>query len=237
MTEYISLVSVIIPVFNGERFLAEAVESALAQTYRPIEIIVVDDGSTDGSGDVAKGFKDRGVRYYYQPNSGIGAARNKGTSLAAGSYFAFLDHDDVWLPDKLTLQMAAFDENPELDMVFGLVSQFYDFESDEPPNTTGEPEGGLLRGYYPSAMLIKRESFGRVGPFATDWQVGEFVDWYAKSAEKGLKSHMIPKLVTKRRIHATNVGIRERESQGDYLRILKQALDRRREKSLPPSSS
>jgi hypothetical protein len=67
--------------------------------------------------------------------------------------------------------------------------------------------------------------------------VGEFVDWYAKAAEKGLKSHMLPKLVTKRRIHTTNVGIRERESQGDYVRILKQALDRRREKGLQHSSS
>ncbi|MDV2503194.1 MAG: hypothetical protein RX318_04530, partial [bacterium] len=97
--------------------------------------------------------------------------------------------------------------------------------------TTGEPEGGLLRGYYPSAMLIKRESFSRVGPFATHWQVGEFVDWYAKAAEKGLKSHMLPKLVTKRRIHSANTVIQHRDSQGDYVRILKQALDRRREKS------
>ncbi len=230
MTDSSRLVSVIIPVFNGEGFLGEVIASALSQTYRPIEIVVVDDGSTDRSGDVARGFNDPGVRYFYQPNSGAGAARNQGTNLARGSYFAFLDHDDIWLPDKLTLQMAAFDDDPELDIVFGLVSQFYDFESDEPPNTTGEPEGGLLRGCYPSAMLIKRESFGRVGPFATDWQVGEFVDWYAKAAEKGLKSHMLPKLVTKRRIHSANTVIQHRDSQGDYVRILKQALDRRREK-------
>ncbi len=227
------VVSVIIPVFNCERFLAEAVESALAQTYRPIEIIVVDDGSTDRSGDVAKGFQDRGVRYYYQPNSGAGAARNKGTNLARGSYIAFLDHDDIWLPDKLTLQMAAFDDDPGLDMIFGLVSQFYYSESDEPPDTTGEPEGGLLRGYYPSAMLIKRESFIHVGPFATHWRVGEFVDWFAKATETGLRSHVVPEVVTRRRIHTTNVGIRERGSQTDYVRILKQALDRRREKSVP----
>ncbi|MDV2504691.1 MAG: glycosyltransferase family A protein, partial [bacterium] len=151
MTDSSRLVSVIIPAYNCEDFLAEAIASALAQTYLPVEIIVVDDGSTDRSGDVANSFKNPEVRYFYQPNSGAGAARNQGTNLARGSYFAFLDADDVWLPDKLTLQMAAFDDDPGLDIVFGLVSQFYDSESDEPPNTTGEPEGGLLRGYYPSA--------------------------------------------------------------------------------------
>lgn len=237
MTENSRLVSVIIPVFNGEGFLGEAIASALSQTYRPIEIVVVDDGSTDRSGDVAKGFGQPEVRYYYQPNSGIGAARNQGTNLARGSYFAFLDHDDIWLPDKLTLQMAAFDDDPGLDMIFGLVSEYYDSKFYERLESEEDREGRTLAGYIAGSLVIKRESFIHVGPFATHWRLGEFVDWYAKAAEKGLKSHMLPKLVTKRRIHTTNVGIRERESQGDYVRILKQALDRRREKGLLPSSS
>ena len=231
------LVSVIIPVFNGEGFLGEAIESLLAQTYRPVEIIVVDDGSTDRSGDVAKGFKDSGVRYCYQPNSGIGAARNKGASLAAGSYFAFLDADDVWLPDKLTLQMAVFEDDPGLDMVFGLVSEYYDSISYERLESEEDREGRTLAGYIAGSLVIKRESFIHVGPFATHWRVGEFVDWFAKATETGLSNHVVPEVVMRRRIHTTNVGIRERESQGDYVRILKQALDRRREKGLPPSSS
>lgn len=231
MTDSSRLVSVIIPAYNCEDFLAEAIESVLAQTYLPVEIIVVDDGSTDRSGDVAKGFKDSGVRYFYQPNSGAGAARNQGTNLARGSYFAFLDADDVWLPDKLTLQMAAFDDDPGLDMVFGQVSQFYDSGSDSHLKTQGEHEERIMSGYFAGTLVIKRESFIHVGPFATHWRVGEFVDWYAKAAEKGLKSHMLPKLVTKRRIHSANTVIQHRDSQGDYVRILKQALDRRREKS------
>jgi glycosyltransferase involved in cell wall biosynthesis len=233
MTESSRLVSVIIPVFNCERFVAEAVESALAQTYRPIEIIVVDDGSTDGSGDVAKSFKDQEVRYFHQPNNGVGAARNQGTNLAQGSYFAFLDHDDVWLPDKLTLQMATFDDNPGLDIVFGLVSQFYDSSSDVDLKTREGPGERIMQGYFAGTMVIKRESFFRVGPFATHWHVGEFVDWFARAIETGLNSLMLPELVTKRRIHSDNTVIRQRDSYGDYVRILKQALDRRREKGVP----
>jgi glycosyltransferase involved in cell wall biosynthesis len=224
-----SLVSTVIPVYNGERYLDEAIESVLAQTHRPLEIIVVDDGSTDGSADVAKSFADSQVRYCYQPNSGQGAARNQGVNLASGSFFAFLDADDVWLTDKLALQMAAFENNPELDMVFGYISQFYSPELGAHLKEKMGREEEIMPGYFAGTMLIKRESFFRVGPFATNWRVGEFVDWYSKAVEKGLESFILPEMVTRRRIHSANMGIRERRSQTDYVRILKAALDRRRE--------
>jgi glycosyltransferase involved in cell wall biosynthesis len=225
-----SLVSIIIPVFNCERYLAEAIESVLAQTYRPLEIIIVDDGSTDGSADVAKGFADPQIRYCYQPNSGQGAARNRGTNLARGSFLAFLDADDVWLTDKLALQIAALEGNPELDAVFGYVSQFHSPELGAHLETETRHSGKSMPGYLPSTMLIKRDSFFRVGPFATNWRIAEWLDWYSKAVEKGLKSLMLPKVVMKRRLHTTNIGIRERRSQTEYVRILKAALDRRREK-------
>lgn len=226
------LVSVIIPVYNGERYLAEAIESVLAQTYHTLETIVVDDGSTDGSADVAKGFTDPRVRYFYQPNSGQGAARNQGANLAHGSFFAFLDADDVWLSDKLALQMTAFENNPELDMVFGYVRQFRSSELDVNPEAKIGHDEEITPGYLPGTMLIKRESFFHVGPFATHWRLGEFIDWYSKAMEKGLESFMLPEMVMRRRIHNTNMGIRERRSQTDYVRILKAALDRRREKGI-----
>jgi len=225
-----SLVSVIIPVYNGERYLAEAIESVSAQTYRPIEIIVVDDGSTDNSADVAKSFTNFQVRYCYQTNSGQGAARNRGVDLARGSFLAFLDADDVWLADKLTSQMMAFENNPDLDMVFGHVSQFHSPEIDVHLKAKMNREEQRMSGYFAGTMLIKRESFLRIGPFATHWRIGEFIDWYSKAMEKGLKNFILPKVVMRRRIHSANMGIRERSSQTDYVRILKAALDRRREK-------
>ena len=115
-------ISVIIPVYNCDRYLAQAIESVLAQTYQPMEIIVVDDGSTDNSGAVAKNFGSS-VRYYFHDNSGLGATRNRGIELAQGNFLAFIDADDLWVENKLSHQIAAFETNPQLDIVFGLAQQ------------------------------------------------------------------------------------------------------------------
>ena len=229
MTENKHTISVIIPVYNCEQYLAEAIESVLAQTYRPDEIIVVDDGSTDNSATVAKSYADQ-IRFFFQPNSGQAAARNKGINLACGSLFAFLDADDIWLVDKLALQVSAFDREPELDMVFGHVKQFHSSELDTHLKTNVDHGMEIMPGYIPSAILIKRESFFRVGIFNTNWQIGEFIDWYSKAMEKELKSIMLSEVFVERRIHTDNIGIRERKSRTDYLKILKASLDRRRGK-------
>ena len=109
-------VSVIIPVYQGDRFLTEAIESVLNQTYTNYEIIVVDDGSTDNSCGVLQPYLEK-IRYIYQENQGVAAARNRGIQMAQGELIAFLDQDDFWLPDKLTLQVACFDTQPELGIV------------------------------------------------------------------------------------------------------------------------
>ena len=221
------LVSVVVPVYNCQRYLPEALESALAQTYRPIEVIVVDDGSTDGSADAAQRFTPP-VRYCWQPHSGAAAARNLGVDLATGSYLAFLDADDLWTETKLMRQMEAFDANPALDMVFGHVQQFVS------PELAGAGEAPVrysaekLPGHVPSAAVVRRDAFLRVGPFEKHWHVGEFIDWYLKANERGLKGLMLSEVVVRRRLHSQNLGLRERESRGDYLRILKASLDRRR---------
>lgn len=220
------LVSVVIPLYNGEKYLAEAIESVLAQTYSSIELIVVDDGSTDGSADIVKGYTS--VHYYFQPNQGLGAARNRGIDLAQGRFLAFLDADDIWDKDKLMCQMKAFDNTHGLDMVFGHVIQFISPELDENKKSSTNYSGEIIPGYIAGTLLIKRESFFRIGYFATHWRVGEFIDWYTKAIEKGLNSFTIPEVVMRRRIHADNMGIREYDSRGDYVRILKASLDRRR---------
>lgn len=220
------LASVIIPVYNCEKYLAEAIESVLTQTYRPIEVIVVDDGSTDGSADIARGFAS--VRYCFQSHSGIGDARNHGIDLSQGNYLSFLDADDVWIGDKLTRQMAIFDGDPRLDIVFGHVEQFHSPELGDDEKRNIRPSAEVMPGYVAGGMLIKREVFLRVGPFETSWRVGEFIDWYLRAMEQGLKSFMMPEVVLKRRIHTTNMVIRERKSQTDYVHILKASIDRRR---------
>ena len=217
------LISVIIPVYNGERYLAEAIESVLAQSYRPLEIIVIDDGSTDESARVAQQFP---VRYYFQSHGGPGAARNRGIEQAHAEFFAFLDADDMWLPDKLARQMAACAARSELDAVFGQAELFI---SPDATLQSARFVDTTLNGMAAGAMLIRRAAFMRVGLFATQWLVGDFVDWYIRAQETKIEVSSLPEVVLRRRIHANNLTIRSREvARVEYIQILKAALDRRR---------
>jgi glycosyltransferase involved in cell wall biosynthesis len=219
------LVSTLMPVYNRERYLAEAIESMLAQSYRPLEIVVVDDGSTDGSAAIARGYPE--VRYERQPHRGIAAARNRALALAQGAYFAFLDSDDLWEPGQLAVQMEVLKNRPALDQLFGHVVEFISPELDAETAAmivcTGEPRPSQAVG-----AIISSDAFRRVGPFRSHGQVGEFIDWQLRANELGLQTLTLSQVVYRRRLHASNTGIAHRGSRLDYVRILKASLDRRR---------
>lgn len=220
-------VSVIIPAYNSERYLAEAIASALQQTVPPAEVIVVDDGSTDSTRQVALGFGSA-VRYLFQANGGSARARNAGAAVAGGDLLAFLDSDDVWLPDKLERQLACFAADPELELVFGHARQFLC------PRVAGQPgvptavNEAPAPAQLPSAMLVRRRTFERVGPFAPELRIGDCVDWYARSREAGVKDLMLPAVVFRRRVHDRNLGRTQKDRRSDYVRALKAKLDRQR---------
>ena len=205
-------VSVVIPVRDGERFLAEAIDSVLGQSHPPLEVIVVDDGSTDATGDVAQSFGAR-VHYLARPPLGVAAALNAGVETARGELLAFLDADDLWEESKLEVQLAALE--PGVDAVFGYLANF--------GNAAGEVYVGWSRG----TMLIRAEAFARVGPFV-EWQLGEFIDWYARAVDEGLALRMLPEVLLRRRVHDANTGVVRRDDQREYARVLKAILDRRR---------
>jgi len=225
------LVSVVIPVYNGAGYLAEAVESVLSQSYRPIEVIVVDDGSTDESAEVARAYIPK-VRYCYQPNGGTAASKNRGVQLAEGRFLAFLDADDLWEADKLSLQMAAFDADPQLDMVFGQMRHFISPDLDEASARRLVCPAELMPGYSADTMMIKYDSFLKVGLFDVQCRRGSFIDWYLKATDLSLKSVILPDLMARRRLHTTNHGIQKRNLATDYVRLLKRSLDRRRASAL-----
>ena len=221
------LVSVIISVYNGERHLAETIESIVSQNYPNIEIIIIDDGSTDGSGEVAQRFVPP-AHYHYQPNQGIAAAWNCGIELSKGDFIAFNGADDLWTEDKIHRQMDVFSKDSAHDIVFGHVKQFHSPElSQEEKQKIWCPDE-LMPGVSAGTMLIKRESFFRVGLFNTKWRRGIFNDWYLRALELGLQTHMMPDLLMRRRLHRTNHGIVNRDKSVDYVRMLKASLDRRR---------
>lgn len=221
------LVSVMIGAYNAAPYLGEAIQSVLAQDYEPFELIVVDDGSTDGTADVARSFSQ--VQLISQENGGNGAARNRAVENASGALYAFLDADDRFTPGKLTLQKAALDEDPGLDMVFGHVREFLSPELAEDVRAKLRPPAPQPMPWTaPNLMLVRRESFERVGPFTTAVRVGVTVDWFARAAEAGLRYSILPEVVLERRIHTQNNGLRESASRSQYLEVIRQAMERRR---------
>lgn len=223
------LISVVIPVYNGERYVGEAIQSVLDQDYRPVEVVVLNDGSTDGTADVVDNFGDA-IRHVYQENHGLGDARNKGVGASTGEYVAFLDADDVWTSQKLTRQMAAFRSDHTLDMCFGDVAQFVSPELPEGKTRDLHVNAKPQRGHHPGTMLLKRTTFDLVGPFRNDRQFGEFIDWYARATELSLNMFSISHVVMKRRLHNQNMGIQKRDARQDYARVLGEVIRRRRQK-------
>lgn len=221
------LVSVMIGAYNAAPYLGEAIESALSQDYEPIELIVVDDGSTDETADVARSFAQ--AKVIQQENGGNGAARNLAVENASGELYAFLDADDRFTPGKLSRQKAALDADPDLDMVFGHVREFFSPELDEETRASLRPPApGPMPWTAPNLMLIRRGSFERVGPFSTAVRVGVTVDWFARAQEAGLRHTILPEVVLERRLHTQNNGLRERASRSQYLDVIRQAMERRR---------
>lgn len=219
------LVSVVTPVFNGELFLAEAIESVLAQTYRPLELIIVDDGSTDGSAAIARSFQ--GVRLIEQEHAGPGAARNRGVAASAGELLAFLDADDLMPPDKLELQAGYLSTHPEVGCVLGRQELITEGWSDPPPPAFAPPmspdlhpellERGSLQ---PLSLMARRSLFDKVGEFSTEF--GEDLDWLARVWGSGARVEILDAVVVCRRVHDANLTHATRASRLAMFRALKE---------------
>jgi len=231
------LISCIVPAFNSERYLGEALDSILAQTYRPIEIIVVDDGSTDGTRDVAARYGDQ-VRYLWQPNAGPPQARNRGLTAATGDFVAFLDADDLWHPEKLERQMARFDARPELELCVTHLQRVWTPEVEhERAHFEGHRVAAVVPGYVTQTLLARQALFESVGRFDTSRRVGDPLDWFLRAGERGVVTELLPDLLVYQRMHASNLsvepGTRRMTSpmQDALLQVVKASLDRRRAQS------
>ena len=229
MNPVIPEISVIIPVHNGEKYLAEAIQSILDQNYESIEILVIDNASTDGTARIARKFAT--IRYFFLEEKGLANALNRGVHESRGALLSFLDADDLWRPNKLGLQLEAFDRDPEVDMIFGHVEQFISPELDSPEKERLSIRTRKLPGYCKGSMLIKKERFWCVGLFDKSSGNADFIDWYLRAQEQNLQSVMLPDVLTMRRIHRNNMGYTNPNSRKEYVQVLKRALDRRRGQS------
>ena len=220
-------ISVIIPARNAVRYLGEAVASVRAQTHPVGEIIVIDNDSDDGTAVLAQQL---GVTVVTEPLLGASYARNRGVSMASGSFLAFLDADDVWAPEKLEWQIEAFREDPFLEAVFGQLEQFIspDLSPEEASRLHCPVEASAAR--LPSTMLIKMEAFLKVGPYSTACKRAEVLEWAIRAMEMGLRDRSIARIVARRRLHSSNVGITMRESNIEYLHLIRMKMQREKQR-------
>jgi glycosyltransferase involved in cell wall biosynthesis len=219
------LVTSIIPAFNREEYIAEAIESVLNQTYRNIEIIVIDDGSTDNTSRILSSYNGK-IKYFRQPNSGASAARNSGISKAAGDFISFLDSDDLWEKNKISLQMECFENNPGIDICLCNTKIF-----SEKKITNFDQKYIIATPYHLCSILIKKEVLKRVGYFKTNLKSGEDTDFFLRIKEMGIPLKILQDKLVNIRIHANNLTkdfkVRDREA---VFSGIKNALDKRRNK-------
>jgi glycosyltransferase involved in cell wall biosynthesis len=220
------LVSVVVPVYNGERFLTFALQSIFDQDYRPLEVIVVDDGSVDDSVSIARSFQ--GVRYVYQSNQGASAARNAGVAAAQGELIAFLDADDVWTPNyKISRQTDYLLKHPETGYVVGRGENFLESETDLPAGLTQElfmKEHTFLT----STLVVRKSVFYEVGEFDRSYKISQDTDWFVRASDAGVQSFVLPETLVYRRIHDANLSSQTQVLRHELLRLARESIGRRR---------
>ena len=234
-----SMVTVIIPTYNRARYVCQALDSVLNQTYRDFDVIVVDDGSTDETSQLLESYKDR-VTCIRQDNQGRAAAKNAGLSHAQGKYVAFLDSDDIWCPDKLERQVNFLETRPELSLAHGEV-EVIDSKGNPLRKETermkrlyrrqrskGETYSNFLETIcmFPSTVLVRRECFGTVGDFDTSLDILEDFDWFLRVASRYKVECLNQVPVTKYRVHQDNAYEKGNDIVSEhYVRIYARQMD------------
>jgi glycosyltransferase involved in cell wall biosynthesis len=223
------LVSCVIPVFNGEAYLREAIDSVLAQTWGTVEVLVVDDGSTDGTAAVARSY-GHPVRYLHQENAGPAAARNRGIEAARGALVAFLDADDLWAPERIARQVVALEADPRVSYTLCLIQNFWIPELEAEADARRlRREGAPAPGYLAGGVLARREAFEQVGGFDPQLGHGDSADWFLRARRAGLEEVMVPEVLVFRRIHGDNRSrVHADASREEFLHLIKRQLDQRR---------
>jgi glycosyltransferase involved in cell wall biosynthesis len=221
-------ISVIIPVYNGERFIAKAITSILDQTYPVYEIIVIDDGSTDNTAEVIKRFPS--INYFYKENAGVSHTLNFGLQKVKGDFITILDADDYFTLDKFEKQIKFLEQNEDVEIVFGCHQRFYDKPSEELTMDEKEDMRRILPAYFKSGMLARKSAFDKVGLFDESVKMGDFLDWYRRAEDMKVPMKLTDDIVMYRRVHDANITLKINDHISDFVKIMKASMDRRRGK-------
>lgn len=217
------LVSAILPVYNGARYVAEAIQSVLDQDYRPLECIVVDDGSSDASAEIISRYP---VTYIRQAQSGPGAARNSGVRASRGEILAFLDQDDQWAPGKVSAQVHALRSTPGAGYSTTLQRSWLD-EGVERPAWITKEQLDSDSGLFPGMLAVTRDAFLKVGPFREELRASSDADWYFRANDLAIPHVRVMEPLLIRRIHDANQSRDVGTSHRELLRIARDSIARK----------
>jgi len=226
-------ISVIIPVYNGEQFVAEAIQSVLAQTTPPSEIIVVDDGSTDATAQVVADLAASAsmpLRYVYQANQGPAAARNVGIRRAEGDTLAFLDADDLWVENTLAIQIGQLAANPTEQIVWGVLQMFRVEAGQRLVSPTMAHHANL------GSVVMRKSALERVGLFDERLHRGEDLEWFLRARDCRLTWRFHSEVVLWYRWHGENIWLGKPDPGHGVMLAMRTLLEKRRRRdSQPPS--
>lgn len=229
------LISVIVPVYNGETFLEEAINSIIKQNYQPLEIIIIDDGSTDKTAQIASKFKNV-AKYIYQQNAGPSSARNIGIKMAKGDLITFLDSDDLWLEGALKQQIFYLQNNHKIDIVQGHL-QNLQTKIDPQNNTLIQKFGKPRLSFNVGSFIYRKSVFEKIGFFDENLRHSEDVEFLVRIKENNLNWVILKPVILLYRRHKGSLISQYDETKlknmhlQSWLKILKKNLDKRRQHS------
>ncbi|HEX4034416.1 MAG TPA: glycosyltransferase family A protein [Solirubrobacteraceae bacterium] len=218
--------SVVVPVHRGERFLGAALESVASQTCRVLETIVVIDGPTDASDQIASAA---GARVLVRERGGVASARNAGVRAASGSLIAFLDQDDVWQPQKLGRQLERMRSLPPVDIVLCHMKAQLLPGTPRPEWLPSEWERAPQTAFIPSAWLVRKELFDEVGPFDEKLEIACDSDWLARAKDCGRATDMLADSLLLWRVHGSNASYDRVTMERELLGVLRRTAARQRQ--------
>jgi len=226
-------VSIVMAAYNGEKYIADAIQSVVNQTFADFDLLIIDDGSVDNTSAVVASFlSDKRIKYFFQTNKGTSSARNRGIVQATGEYIGFIDQDDLFLPDKIEATSQFLDDNPSCAMVYTDM-----FVTDAKGETICEwlvkkkwyAEGDIYLNllkecfFIPIAVLIRKSVFCEVGLFDEDVQSTEDIDLWLRIARNN-RIGLIKSPLAKWRTHDGNFSKNSKHQDQNYIKVLKKQL-------------